>query len=184
MNLSHHFLLSMPGVEDRRFQHSVTYLIEHSDSGAMGLTISRDANIRLGEIFTQLEIDSPASELLAKQPVYSGGPVEPERGFVIHNGGSGWASTAAITSSLWLTCSRDILADIALGIGPKKHLIALGYAGWGAGQLEQELLDNAWLTCPADEQILFEVDAADRYDAVTAKLGIHSSQLSCSAGHA
>ena len=183
MDLRNHFLLSMPALEDPNFSRTLTLVCDHSEHGAMGLVINRPVAVTCGEILAHLGIDA-ATEHLTQQPVYYGGPVEPERGFVIHEPVGQWDGTLRIDDHLGVTTSRDILDAIARGAGPARFLLALGYSGWGAGQLEAELTQNAWLTCPASRDILFDLPAEDRLSAAAQHLGIDLDLLSSDAGHA
>lgn len=182
-SLTNQFLIAMPGLEDANFHHTVTYLCQHGEEGAMGIVINRPSGLRLNDILEQLEInDSPLPA--AEQPIYIGGPVQTDRGFVLHTSGGEWDSTLQITSTISITTSRDILDAIAQGKGPGKSLIALGYAGWGVGQLEQEMSANAWLNGPAPERVLFDLPAEARWEAAAKALGIDLNLLSGEAGHA
>ncbi|EMP54754.1 hypothetical protein MSNKSG1_13522 [Marinobacter santoriniensis NKSG1] len=179
-SLRHHFLVASPWLADPRFHGGVIYLCEHSDDGALGLMINQPLEITLGEILEQLDMDGSELDL----PVFNGGPVEQERGFVLHPPGSSWQNTASVNEDVFLTTSRDILSDIGRGTGPEEFLVVLGYSGWGEGQLEEELGSNAWLTCPANTEILFRTPAEERYKAVLKLLGIDLNQLTESVGHA
>lgn len=179
-SLRHHFLVASPWLADPRFHGGVIYLCEHSDDGALGLMINQPLEITLGEILEQLDMEGSELDL----PVFNGGPVEQERGFVLHPPGTGWQNTASVTEDVFLTTSRDILSGIGRGIGPEEFLVVLGYSGWGEGQLEEELGSNAWLTCPANTDILFRTPAEERYQAVLKLLGIDLNQLTESVGHA
>jgi putative transcriptional regulator len=179
-SLKHHFLVASPWLADPRFRGSVIYLCEHSDDGALGLVINYPLGIHLGEILEQLDMRGGELDL----PVFSGGPVEQERGFVLHPPGTHWQNTAQVTDSVMLTTSRDILAGIGQGDGPERFLVALGYSGWSDGQLEDELGSNAWLTCPASTDILFNTPWNERYQAVLQLMGIDLNQLSETVGHA
>lgn len=181
--LTNHFLIAMPGLADPNFYHTVTYICEHNGSGALGIVINRPLTTRLGEIFDHLEIQAKAPKI-AQQSVYMGGPVQPERGFVIHRPLGDWEATLKITDNIGVSSSRDILAAIAEDTGPQRSLIALGYAGWGAGQLEQEMAQNAWLSGPADERILFDLPVAERWSAAAQLLGVDLNLLSTDTGHA
>jgi len=182
-DLTNHFLIAMPGLKDPNFARSLTYICEHGEQGAMGIVVNRPTELRLGDILEQMEITStdPTAEL---EPVYSGGPVQPDRGFVLHTGGDRWASTLRVTDRISLTTSRDILEAIAKGDGPDRMLIALGYAGWGSGQLESEMLANAWLSGPADMEIVFGRRAEERWYAAAQLLGVDMHLMTASAGHA
>ena len=184
-SLKGHFLIAMPQMEGSEFANTVTYLCEHDPDGAMGLVINRPTDIHIAEIFSQLNIDVDHGTT-AKTQVYSGGPVQAERGFILHQGRTDktWDSTLKIAHNLQLTTSRDILDSIAQQQGPQNCLIALGYAGWDAGQLEDELIDNCWLTTPADTDIIFDTPNDQRLAAAASLLGISLGQLSMQAGHA
>ena len=181
-SLTNHFLIAMPGLKDPNFSRTVAYICEHSDQGAMGIIINRPMEIRLGEVLDQLDISITAA--VAEEPVFHGGPVQPDRGFVIHDGIGEFDSTLRVTPELSVTTSRDILEAIAQGEGPRQRLVALGYAGWGIGQLEQELSTNAWLSGPADAQILFQTQVPQRWSGAARLLGIDMNLLSAEAGHA
>ncbi|WP_246481087.1 YqgE/AlgH family protein [Motiliproteus sediminis] len=184
MNLRDHFLISMPHLADQNFVHTLTYICDHSEQGAMGLVINRPMALTLEEILGHLEFDTQG--LRDRQaPVYAGGPVQTERGFVLHSPTDQcWNSSFSIHDQLCLTTSLDVLRAIAGGGGPKHHLIALGYAGWGAGQLEREIGENSWLSCPADLDIIFATQAEERLGAAASKLGVDLSLLSSETGHA
>jgi len=182
-NFTNHFLIAMPNLADPNFFHTVTYICTHSDEGAMGIIINRPIDLALGQILSHMNMTVNNQQALG-MPVYQGGPVQPERGFVIHRPVSDWDSSMKINDELSLTSSRDILQAIAEGDGPEQSLIALGYAGWEAGQLEQELADNAWLTHAATNAILFEVPVAQRWQAAADQIGIDMSLISSQAGHA
>jgi len=181
-SLRDHFLLAMPGLEGSSFARSLTYVCEHSESGAMGLVLSHRMPLTLGDIFVQLEIDDLGH--LGDQPVLSGGPVQVERGFVLHRDASRWQSTLPVSDDVSLTASRDILNALGAGKGPDSFIMALGYAGWEAGQLEQEIADNAWLTMPANPEILFNTPSDQRWSAAARQLGIDLNLISATAGHA
>ncbi|MGD9355953.1 MAG: YqgE/AlgH family protein [Chromatiales bacterium] len=182
-NLTNHFLIAMPGLQDPNFEKSVTYICEHSEDGAMGIVINNPLSIPVSEILEQLDIDEKASGI-PDNPIYLGGPVNGERGFVLHDNDTEWDSTLRVKNGISVTTSRDILVSIASGTGPERSLIALGYAGWGSGQLEQELADNAWLAVPADEAIIFDLPPEERWNAAAAELGIDLALLSTDTGHA
>lgn len=173
----------MPGMNDPNFSETVAFLCKHNDDGALGIVINREADMTMSEIFDQLGFqvnDEEASE----QPVMSGGPVHPDRGFVIHRSGQMFESTVDPQADLKVTVSQDILRNIAGGEGPAPVLVALGYAGWEAGQLEEELAANAWLSAPADPAIIFETPVAERWRAAAALLGIDIRNVASYAGHA
>jgi putative transcriptional regulator len=193
INLTHHFLVAMPGLEDSLFGRCVIYVCEHNERGAMGLIINKVADMGLRHLFDKLELPLRREDLLG-QPVLQGGPVHTERGFVLHDpihmanpaedGGDIYASTLKVPGGLEMTTSRDVLEAISSGAGPRRVLITLGYAGWGEGQLETELGENSWLTVPADARIVFETPLEQRYDEALALLGLKSWMLSPEAGHA
>jgi|SRR5690606_18253299 len=182
-SLKNHLLIAMPTLTEGIFARSVTYLCEHNEHGALGIIINQPLGVNLGEILDQLQIEDVCSHL--DDPIMAGGPVQTERGFVLHRGGGRqWEATIAVSADISLTTSRDILDAFAHDEGPDAALIALGYAGWSAGQLESELADNAWLTAPADSAILFDTSVDERYHAAIARLGIDLAQLAPGAGHA
>jgi len=184
-NLTNHFLIAMPGLHDPNFEKTVTYICEHtSEHGAMGIIINSPLDIPMSEILEQLDIDHPISRL-ENSTIYLGGPVSSDRGFVLHESGSTrWESTLVVKDGISITTSRDILQAIARGDGPERRLMALGYAGWSPGQLEQELIDNAWLCGPADNAIIFDQPASQRWQAAASDLGVDLSLLSAETGHA
>ncbi len=182
-NLTNHFLIAMPRLEDPNFFHTVTYICEHSREGAMGIVINRPMELHLADIFDQLEIQI-SSPHIAEQAVYLGGPVQSDRGFVLHDSTTSWNSTLRVTPEISVTTSLDILEAIAADKGPAKSLVALGYAGWGAGQLESELAQNAWLSGPAESEIIFNRPSQERWQAAADLLGVDLNLLSGDAGHA
>ncbi|MFL6650380.1 MAG: YqgE/AlgH family protein [Sulfurifustaceae bacterium] len=182
-SLTNHFLIAMPTLEDRNFYRTVTFLCEHSEEGAMGIVINRVTDMKLGEILEQLEITG-AERALSAQPVYLGGPVQNNRGFVIHEPLGNWESTLPVTDTIGVSTSRDILAAIAENRGPDRFLVALGYAGWGPGQLEREMVENSWLSGPAHREILFELPLESRWSAAAGLVGVDLTMLSSEAGHA
>jgi len=182
--LTNHFLIAMPTLEDDNFTQSVTYICEHSDEGAMGVTINRPSGVLLKEILDQSHIDL-ARPAIGQEIIYQGGPVQTERGFILHDKTTEiWDATLDITDKLQLTSSKDILQAIANDRGPKEHLITLGYAGWGSGQLEQEIANNIWLSCPASTDIIFNTPIDKRWESAASLLGINLQLLSNDAGHA
>ncbi|MES9818310.1 MAG: YqgE/AlgH family protein [Candidatus Thiodiazotropha sp.] len=182
-NLTNHFLIAMPRLEDPNFFHTVTYICEHTTDGAMGIVINRPMDLHLADIFEQLEIRISTNDI-AEQPVYIGGPVQSDRGFVLHESSTEWASTLKVTTDISVTTSLDILEAIAAGKGPEHNLAALGYAGWGAGQLESELAQNAWLSGPAESDIIFNRASDERWQAAADLLGVDLNLLSGDTGHA
>ena len=181
--LTNQFLIAMPNLVDPNFAQTVTLICEHNAQGALGIIINRPMRMRLADVFQQLDLHTH-NKLLCEQAVLHGGPVQPDRGFVIHNGGATWESTLAISDALNVTTSRDVLSALANGTGPATACMALGYAGWDAGQLEAEVSQNSWLTAPANERILFDTPYEQRWAAAAQLLGISLSNLSPNAGHA
>ena len=179
-----HFLIAMPALGDPNFARGVTFVCQHGEEGTMGLVVNRASEYRLGDVMAQMQMPCESAEIAATQ-VLIGGPVQSERGFVLHAPDDrNCDSTFRISDALAVTTSRDILASMAEGNGPKRAIVALGYAGWGAGQLEQELRDNAWLTVEADERILFDTALEERWSAAAGLVGVDPSKLSDYAGHA
>lgn len=181
--LDHQMLIAMPGMVDQNFAGSVTLLCQHNDAGAIGITINRVSSYSLGEILNQLKIEC-GDESIRRRPVLEGGPVAPDRGFVLHSPMPGYESSMAVAEDIMVTTSRDVLAEIAVGKGPEKYLVALGYAGWGGGQLEGEMLANAWLSVAADSSIVFDLPLPNRFDEALGRLGIRVDHLHSEAGHA
>jgi putative transcriptional regulator len=178
-----HLLIAMPTMMDPNFHQTVTYICEHSDLGALGLIINRPLDMGLGEVLEQLSLDS-SDETLTVQPVLRGGPVQTERGFVLHESPREWEATMPVGESIYVTTSKDILSSLAAGNGPERALIVLGYAGWGAGQLEAEIRENAWLSVPADPRIVFDTPFEQRWEEAARKLGVDLTTLSTQVGHA
>jgi len=181
--LTNHLLIAMPGLQDPNFARTVTYICEHTEHGAMGIVINRPLNVTLGALLDQLDIVARHPGV-AETPIYQGGPVQTDRGFVLHTAGYSYDSTLNITPDISVTTSRDILEAIARGEGPDQVLIALGYAGWGSGQLEQEMSANAWLNGPASNDIIFRLDPSARWMAAAQLLGVDLNLMSGEAGHA
>jgi len=182
--LKHQFLIAMPHMEDPNFARTLTYIVEHTANGAMGLTLNRPLpDLNLADILEQLRADMPIAELCQHVPVYGGGPVMTDRGFVLHPDGMNFDATVALEDGLALSTSADVLFSIAQGRGPTRSLICLGYAGWEAGQLEAEMAENAWLTCPYSAHILFQTPSELRLDAAAKHLGVNLNLLSTQAGH-
>jgi len=182
INLTRHFLIAMPAMADPNFSRTLTFVCEHNERGALGIVVNRPIEVTLGALFRQVEIsldDSP----LADQPVFYGGPVQFDHGFVLHRPLGAWKSTLPVGDT-GLTTSIDILEAMASGKGPREQLVALGYAGWAAGQLEDEIQRNGWLTVEADLDVVFDVPPEDRYDAAMKMLGVNAANLSDEAGHA
>jgi putative transcriptional regulator len=180
-SLKHHFLIAMPALKDSNFEHSITYICSHDDNGAMGLILNQPTDLDLSEVLEQLEIEGAHGH---DHPVLLGGPVHQEHGFILHQDKGEWRSTLSVTDNIHISTSKDILTSLAQGTGPTQYKVALGYAGWDAGQLEQELLDNSWLTVEASEEIIFNTPAKEMYQAALKLLGIDEGFLSSEAGHA
>jgi putative transcriptional regulator len=176
-------LIAMPTLADANFSRTVTLICEHNERGALGIVVNRPTDVRLGSLFEHLELVTDDQDI-ADTVVFAGGPVQLDRGFILHAPLGAWESTLTIEADLGLTSSLDILAAMAAGAGPAQSLIALGYAGWGAGQLEREIADNAWLTVPGDTSILFELPAEQRWQAAARKLGVDLGLIAGHAGHA
>ncbi len=192
MNLTHHFLIAMPGMEDASFARSVVYLCEHSQRGALGLIINKPTDINLKGLFDKVDLSLGRADL-TDAPVFLGGPVQTERGFVLHESLHGekeadqepaYASTMVIPGGLEMTTSKDVLEALATGAGPRRVLVTLGYAAWGEGQLESELAENSWLTVEADLGVIFDTPVEKRYDTALGLLGLEAWRLSPGAGHA
>ena len=179
--LKHQFLLAMPGLDGEYFANTITYVCEHNEDGAMGFMVNRPMQLTVGGLLEQLGI---AATTLPQQPVMEGGPVKTERGFILHTDDMQYDASLALGNGLMLSTARQTLEAIGGGRGPKKYLVALGYAGWGAGQLENEMLQNAWLTCPAALDILFDVPFDQRVNKAAASLGIDFRLMSKHAGRA
>lgn len=185
INLTHHFLIAMPNMVDPNFARTLTYVCEHNDEGALGVVVNRPMKLTLKALFSQIELDPGlARQSLTSKPVYFGGPVKADRGFVLHRPVGAWQSTLVVADDVALTTSRDILEAVAEGKGPDEILVTLGYAGWAPGQLESEIGQNAWLTVAAAPEIMFALDADDRLTAAMSLLGVNMANLSDSAGHA
>lgn len=182
-NLTNHFLIAMPSLEDGNFSKSVTYICEHNEDGALGITINRPSSITMEEILIQLRITERNPDI-PPPIILNGGPVQTDRGFILHSPIGEWESSLKVTDNIAVTTSQDIMQAIANGSGPKNKLIALGYSGWAAGQLEYELSENSWLTCPASEDILFNTAIEKRWDTAAMLLGIDLNLLSNQTGHA
>lgn len=183
LDLSNHFLIAMPAMTDPFFVKSLTYVCEHNEQGALGLVVNRPISLTLGELFEQIKLPLNSAELEGV-PVHFGGPVQTDRGFVLHEPAGEWQSSLNINGKIALTTSKDILEAVGLAKGPQNILVTLGYAGWSQGQLEHEISQNAWLTVPATEHILFELPAEERLAAAMALLGIDYASLSEDTGHA
>jgi putative transcriptional regulator len=181
--LNDHFIIAMPDLADPNFGSTVTYICEHDENGSFGIVINRETDITLLEVMQQMKIESENSPK-RDQVVFLGGPVQQGRGFVLHRPLGDWDSTLKINQHIALTTSRDIIEAIARNEGPEDAIVALGYAGWAPGQLEQELAANTWLSCPANEQIIFDIPPRDRWQAAADIIGVDLQLLSHDAGHA
>ena len=181
--LANQLLIASPALSDPNFARSVALICQHDDDGAMGIVVNRRSEYTLGEVLGQMGVEG-GSQALRDQPVLAGGPVHPERGFVLHDGPRAWESTMAVADGLYLTTSRDILEAMAAGDGPAHAIVALGCAGWGAGQLEYELGENSWLTVPADAELLFTVPLEQRWQTAGQRIGVDMTRLTDYSGHA
>jgi putative transcriptional regulator len=180
--LNNQFIVAMPGLVDPIFFHTVTLVCQHTKEGALGIVVNRSAEMKLGEIFKQMEINVKSLDA-AESPIFAGGPVQQDRGFVVHTTCGEWDMTLPVSEDISLTTSRDVIEAIAAGEGPKQYLVALGYAGWGEGQLEKEMLSNSWLNTPIAKQILFNTPLNQRWNAAASQIGININQLTTQAGH-
>ncbi|MBP6851419.1 MAG: YqgE/AlgH family protein [Rhodoferax sp.] len=192
INLTNHFLIAMPGLEDAAFSRSVVYVCEHTERGALGLVINKPSDINLKVLFDKVDLPLGRADLLLS-PVFQGGPVQVDRGFVLHEpifaqsekpAESVYASTMCIPGGLEMTTSKDVLEALSTGAGPRKVLVSLGYSAWGEGQLESELGDNSWLTVDADSAVIFDTPVEQRYERALGLLGLQVWMLSPQAGHA
>ena len=183
INLTDQFLIAMPGLVDPNFFQTVTYIFSHNEQGAMGIVINRPLNMELSEILSQMNFES-TDRGIGDLPVYDGGPVKSDRGFIIHEPDSKWQSSIQVSDDIEVTTSRDILEAISEGRGPQQKFIALGYAGWGAGQLEQEIMENCWLNTPSSTEIIFETPADRRWEIAASLLGVDVQTISTQIGHA
>jgi len=188
-HLENQFLIAMPGMVDPNFAGSVIYLFEHTQRGAMGLVINRPTDLDIGALFEKIEVKLEV-EPISDQPVYFGGPVQIERGFVLHEPTTevAYSSSLTVPGGLTMTTSKDVLEAVATGSGPNKFLMTLGYAGWSAGQLEEEVAFNGWINVPLSQkqmiEIIFNTPSSQRYERTVSLLGFDPSHLSCEAGHA
>jgi putative transcriptional regulator len=183
INLTHHFLIAMPSMADPYFAKSLAYICEHNDQGALGVVINRPIDMTLQALFERLSLTLKHKDL-SDAPIYFGGPVQTDRGFVLHEPAGNWQSTLRVGDAIGLTTSKDILEAVGRGEGPQKLLVTLGYAGWSAGQLEHELGQNAWLTVEAKDAIIFDLPSEERLPAAMELLGVDYARLADSAGHA
>ena len=182
--LSGHFLIAMPNLQDPNFNQTVTFICEHNARGAFGIVINRPLDANVGEILTQLEIEPSDGNPHVGKNVFLGGPVEVSRGLVLHGPAGNWSTTLVKVNNLAVTSSLDVMRAIGSDEAPEKFLLAVGYAGWGPGQLEQEIAENAWLNGVADEKIIFETPVGERWNAAAEMLGVNLSLLSSDVGHA
>lgn len=187
MNLTNHFLVAMPGMKDPYFQRSVIYVCEHNEDGAMGLMINAPIDITVGKMLKQVDVQPVHPQLHTEsleRPVLNGGPVSNDRGFILHHPKDQYESSIQMTDNISVTTSRDILSVLGTEAEPNKYLVALGYSGWEAGQLEIELSENSWLTIEADPDLIFNTPINERWQKAVQMLGIDASQLSSEIGHA
>ena len=182
-SLTNQLLIAMPGMADPNFSSTVTLICEHNSDGALGIVINRPLQLKLAGLFEQLDF-TDSDPATASVPVLLGGPIGPEKGFVLHDSGPTFSNSIAVSSDICLTFSRDILDAMAAGDGPSKSLVALGYAGWESGQLEREILANSWINVPASTDIVFDMPFASRWSAAAQTLGIDISRIAPDAGHA
>lgn len=182
MDLTNQFLIAMPALHDPQFQKSVTYICQHNQEGSLGITINRLINMNLAQLFTHMNIKLENKQI-SDYPVFAGGPVEPNQGFVLHSSDKTWQYSLPVNKDFILSSSKDVLQAIAVDDGPEHFLIALGYAGWGIGQLEKEIIANSWLNCPANKEILFSLDASKRWHAAAKLIGVDINLISNEAGH-
>ncbi len=183
INLTHHFLIAMPNMADPYFAKTLTYICEHNDQGALGLVVNRPIDMTLQALFQRLSLKIPDREL-GGSPIFFGGPVQTDRGFVLHAPAGNWQATLRVGDAIGLTTSKDILEAVGRGEGPQRILVTLGYAGWSPGQLEHEISQNAWLTVAAKDGILFETPVEERLPAAMELLGVDFASLQDEAGHA
>jgi len=182
LGLNNQFLIAMPQLEDSFFENSVIYMWQHSEEGAIGMAVNLPLPLTLNELFEQLGIEDERTAN-APQTVLCGGPVEPNKGFILHDSSSdSWDSTISLENNLSITTSRDILEDIAKGKGPQNYFVILGCSGWGPGQVEQEITENAWFNCPANKELIFSTEFGDKPKLAAATLGFELSQLSTDLG--
>lgn len=180
---SNQLLIAMPALQDDNFDHTVSLICEHNEEGAMGFVLNRPTELHISELFEHMGIE-PTVPLDPKCRLHTGGPVQPERGFVIHTPIGNWESTLEVAPDIGITASRDILEAIANGTGPEKQIITLGYAGWSGGQLEQEIAANSWLNIPSSLNLIFDTEGSELWRESANRIGIDISQLTTEAGHA
>jgi len=186
MNLSNHFLVAMPGMKDPFFHRSVIYICEHNEEGAMGLIVNAPIDITVGGMLERVDVDSVHPQIhkeSLEMPVLNGGPVSEDRGFILHEPKDSYQSSIQMTDQISVTTSKDILSVLGTEAEPRSYVVALGYSGWTAGQLEKELAENSWLTVEADPEVIFDTPVQDRWQKAVKMLGIDPGQLSVDAGH-
>lgn len=183
-SLANQFLIAMPSLDESYFGRTIIYLCEHDDDGAMGLVINKPTELSIAKVLAELNLVEEDDEQLNEQHVMSGGPVQTDRGFILHNDDKLWSSSLKLSDKITVTTSKDILAQLNTEQGPQKFIMTLGYAGWSPGQLEQELADNTWLTLEADPELLFNTPVDKCWDKALEKLGVSIDQLSSMSGHA
>ncbi len=183
VSFANQLLIALPALSDPHFARSVTLICQHDADGAMGIVVNRRSEYTLGDVLEQMQIEG-GGEALRAQAVLAGGPVHPERGFVLHDGDARWDSSLAISHGLYVSTSRDILEAMARGEGPAHATVALGCAGWGAGQLEFELGENSWLTAPADPALLFDMPVEERWQGAAGRIGVDMARMADYSGHA
>ncbi len=182
-NFTGHFLIAMPTLNDGYFNQTVTYICEHNENGSFGVVINQETGITLNRIAAEMKLTSK-EDYNNNQNVFIGGPVDQDRGFILHQPHGNWKSSIKVSNKIALTSSKDILQSLINNQGPENSIVTLGYAGWSAGQLESEMASNTWLSCPADEQIMFNTPTEERWLAAAKLIGIDLSLISCEAGHA
>ncbi|MDG2107728.1 MAG: YqgE/AlgH family protein [Woeseiaceae bacterium] len=182
-SLTNQLLIAMPGMKDPNFNSTVTLICEHNDDGALGIIINRPLNLKLSSLLDQLSVKD-VDPIVANNPIVSGGPIGAERGFVLHNKTQSFKNTISVSDDIQLTLSRDVIEAMATGVGPQKSLIAIGYAGWDSGQLEEEILTNFWLNVTATPELVFNTPFVDRWNSAAHLLGVDLASVSLEAGHA
>jgi putative transcriptional regulator len=186
LNLANHFLIAMPSMQDPIFGGTVVYVCEHNENGVLGVVINKPTDMTMEVLFDRidLEVSSAAERHLESEPIMFGGPVQDDRGFVLHTPGAHYSSSLTVTNDVAFTTSIDVLEAVARGNGPERMMVSIGYAGWSPGQLEDELARNGWLTVAADPRVVFEVPIEERYQAAIKLLGFDPLMLNSEAGHA
>lgn len=184
LSLANQFLIAMPSMDDGYFQRSVTYVCEHDSDGAMGLVVNKQTDMSVKRLLSEIDIELPSDSTMEESMVLSGGPVQNDRGFVLHKGNRTWSSSLELEEGIMVTTSKDILENLGKKSGPDEFVVTLGYAGWSAGQLEEEIANNSWLTVKADPAVIFNTPVEKRWEVAVQMLGIDISQLTSFAGHA